>query len=296
MDGKKNDLLWHYCKYSVFELILKDKKIRLSDVKQCLDKQEIKYARKQYCKLLNKDIKPIIDTAPKESAEFCAAFSARTIVSKLSSHHICWIICFSESDENERLWEEYGDNSTGISIGFNVYALINNNSRIELIPSDIVYGKDDVKRIYSEKCETVRQIISSTFNKYAEIFKSFPGTEREREIKRQILSHECYSQVIDLLLTDFASFKRPEFSWEKEKRLTLTSTNLRKSLVAKGAELHKTNVKNKWCYVSFDLTYAIKAITIGKKSQYTVNDIEDFLKEKCFLTSKEIKKITIKKL
>ena len=259
------------------------------------DKQEIKYARQQYCKLLNKDIKPIIETAPQESLEFCEAISARTVVSKLSSRHICWIICFSDSDENERLWEEYGENSQGISIGFNLDALINNNSRIELIPSDIVYGKDDVKRIYSEKSEYVRQIISDSCNKYAEIVKGFTGTKRELETKRQMISHECYSQMIDLLLIDFASFKRPAFSWEKEKRLTLTSTSLRNSLVAKGAELHKTNCKNKWWYVSFDLTYAVKAITIGNKSDLTVHDIEQFLREKCLLTSKEISRINIGK-
>ena len=208
------------------------------------------------------------------------------------------MLCFllSERDDIEGHWIEHADKNRGVSIGFNVCALVNNNARIKLLSSKILYGRKKVKKIYKAKNEILKQTISDTFDKYVEVAKDFSGTEKEFNYKCGILSHECYSKLIDLLLADFASFKRHRFAWEKEWRLILTSTNLRRSLADKGVYLKKYACYKNWWDISFDFTYAIKAITIGKKSKYTIDGIEKFLRNKCFLTSKEIKKITIKKL
>lgn len=296
MDGISKNLLWHYCSEKTFGLILTNKTIRLSDVTKCLDKQELKYAKRKFASLLNNDISPIIDTFPKNSREFSEALSAKIIVSKLSSSKICWVFCISESDEVERHWFVHGDRGKGLSIGFSLEPLINNVSKIKLLPVKIVYGKKEVIRLYEKKKARLRKVIDRSHDKYVEISKMSIATEQKRENKLNRLTHECYSKIFDLLLADFASFKRHRFEWEKEWRLILTSTNLKRSLLAKNIRLTlQDGFRDTWD-ISFNLTSAIKAITIGKESRLTVDKVHNFLEKECSLTSEEIKNITIKKL
>ena len=294
MVGKREDILWHYCSPETFKLILANKTIRLSDVTKCLDKQELKYAKRKFTSLLNNDITPITETFPEDSRKFSEAISAKIIVSKLSSSHICWVFCISESDEIERHWFFHGDKGKGLSIGFSLEHLTNNVSKIKLLPAKIVYGKKEVVRLYEKKKAKLSNIITQSHNKYIE--KAFVGSEQQRERVRNILAHKCYSKIFDLLLADFASFKRQRFEWEKEWRLILTSTNLRRSLLAKNIHLTlQDGFRDTWD-ISFNLTSAIKAITIGKKSEFTIDKVQNFLETECSLTSEEIKNITIKKL
>lgn len=290
------DTLWHYCSPETFKLILSNKTIRLSDVTNCLDKQELKYAKRKFALLLNNDITPITETFPKDSREFSEEISAKIIVSKLSSSKICWVFCMSESDEIERHWFFHGDKGKGLSIGFSLEPLINNVSKIKLLPAKIVYGKKDVVHLYEKKKARLRKSITSSHDKYVEISKILMATEQERENRINRLVHKCCSKVFDLLLADFASFKRQRFKWEKEWRLILTSTNLRRSLLAKNIHLTlQDGFRDTWD-ISFNLTSAIKAITIGKESEFTIDKVHNFLETECSLTSEEIKNITIKKL
>lgn len=290
------DILWHYCSPETFELILANKSIRLSDITNCLDKLEIRYAKRKYRLLLNKDVRSIIKKYPKRSQKWFEAFSGKRILRKLSSKHICFVFCLSERDDIEGHWNIHACEKTGVSVGFNLNALVNNVSKIELLTSKVFYKNNLIKSIYKKKNASFHKILSDTFDKYTEIARNLKKTTRMSDRDLFELSNECYSRVIDLLLPDFASFKRHKFEWEQEWRLLLTSTNVKKSFAAKNIYLQKKDCFKCWWYVSFDLIDAIKAITIGEESKLTVDYVKNFLKTKCSLTPEEIKNITIKKL
>ena len=296
MTSAAQNLLWHYCSFNTFKLILKNKNILLNDITRCLDRQEIRFAKKRFRLLLCNDVKHVLKKHSKRSRKVKEAMSLKSVLRKVYSKHICWVFCLAESDDIEGHWLWHGDRSKGLSIGFKLNALLNNASKIDLTSAKIIYGNKKVKQLFDSKKDVFKHIMTDAFDKYEELYKSFSGTKKELEDRCKDIVDIFYRDMIDLLLTEFASFKRRKFSWEKEQRLILTSTSLGRSLSAKGEHLQIIDCFRNKCFVSFDLAYAVKAITIGEKSELTVKDIEDFLRTECFLTYREIQKIQIRKI
>lgn len=287
-------ILWHYCKEKEFKKILKSRTLLLGDVKCCGDPQELNYAVQRFTSFIDYDICALRKIGDEESRKFEELFSSKQTISKLNSRKLCWVSCFSACDTIEDHWNAQCDKSKGLSIGFNEKALINNKSKMPLVLRKVIYGTEIEQKDFKDRVKIANITMEKAFDAYEDIILTTPRKELASRLKH--LSSVYYTDIIELLIDFFASFKEPSFKWEQEYRLILSGSRLRQYISNNGISLPNLRYVRKRWPCEFDLLDAVKAITIGNLSNLTEKDVKLFLSQKCNLSYNQIAQINIRKI
>lgn len=128
--GVKNKMfpkvLYHYCSTETFNLIIKNKTLRLSNVEKSNDNREKKVLKEiVYGVLLEEYQKnpfpiPMLDgTLSKDPTNFQSFWKQVGLLVYKRIQHITFSISLSSENDSQILWERYGNNRDGVVIGLN---------------------------------------------------------------------------------------------------------------------------------------------------------------------------------
>lgn len=129
----KDDVIYHYCTEHVFDSIIANKKIWLSDIFKMNDSSELVWARDLFVKVLkeNRDLF-------KQEFRFYIIHS----VFSPDEYVLPLIGCFSKNGDLLSQWRAYANDASGISIGFSaslIYAGLGVNMRPVTYDKSIQY-------------------------------------------------------------------------------------------------------------------------------------------------------------
>lgn len=291
------DLLWHYCSNDTFIEILKHQTIRLSDITKSNDYMELMCVLNPLKKMvedknscvvqLGSAIGTLIGGAigswfikPENKDEYwnnlLSKESKKWTDNKALQEHLArfteridgcvWGFCLTRNEDDLNMWRGYGNNTSGIAIGFKKSELIklcdhcrtSNFGRIGLL--SVHYDKDKAKAIALD-----------SFNKL------FAKTQELRDLNENEKNNAMSEIFADLGVT-LATCKDSGFKSENEVRIILSSVNIDNF---EGLKVDYGIKNNKIVsYIDIDIINdeAIQKICIGPKNGNSVEDIERVLK------------------
>ncbi len=126
--GVKNKMLpkvlYHYCATETFNLIIKNKTLRLSNVERSNDNREKKVMKEVAYEVLLEEYQknpfpiPMVDgTLSKDPALFPCFWTKVGELAYKKFRHITFSISLSQQNNSQILWERYGNNYDGVVIG-----------------------------------------------------------------------------------------------------------------------------------------------------------------------------------
>lgn len=251
------EIWYHYCSAESFMSIIKNRTLRLCDIRHMNDKAEMIHGEQLFYEILGK-------SAISENKK--AAIS--TIYRAIRERIVLLSMSFSANGDQLSQWRGYADDAKGFSIGFEAIYL--NDLPVHLF--QIEYDQDIQKRL-------IYEFLSKIENKFPD------------NLNIKVKDADNIAQLQDL----FAQMKNDSFSEEKEFRILHAlgedeNGGLFNSFI-KGD--YKKYVKNK---VDFrlvdnipapytDIFYSldsgnipIKEVIIGPKNHSDISDIEHFLR------------------
>ena len=213
--GDLSVILYHYCSVESFEKILESKVLWLTDVTQSNDSEEVFQTFRILWghirqRLLGSDLN--IDIVSKEVAIIDKQFELELLID------LPFGCCFCKNGDELQQWKEYGDNTKGISIGFNfdwfpglLRQLPHPKTSIEMSIGydDVIYNCDEIEDWFFELCyNSISQIglpawilaIRPTFKYYSAFIKnnSFHGEYEARIVYFPLESHDLSNNVFNI--------------------------------------------------------------------------------------------------
>lgn len=265
----------------------------MNDITNCGDPNEINFAKEKFIGFLEEQIFDLKKAGYEGSRECYERKLSRDTIERLSRPRNCWVFCLADKDTLDKNWKKHGDDNFGLCIGFNIEALLDNNSKMPLILRKVVYDREIMNDDFKLKLKIAQTYIKTTLDHYKSLETNYGGTIPQPLI--DIYALDYYREIKDLLLPFFATFKKGSFVWEMEWRFIFTASDTEQYVANHKLELNKPGeIILKWP-LCFDLNRAVKAITIGYKSNLTEKYVKSFLKNKCDLSDNEIKMIDIYK-
>lgn len=205
------------------------------------------------------------------------------------------IACFSHEGDKLSQWRAYGDDGTGVALGFdaNTLALLR-NEKMNILVDDVVYSKEKQLKI-------IKNGVSELIQEFKKGFNGEDNFMRIRDFKEYLI--DGFDEFCDLLcewLSNMASYiKNPAFSEENEFRISynpgFTSEVIdwwqvkewfKENKLVNKYEVSpiKYYVRNKQLVAYCDINFRkyikdniLKKIIIGPKSKVTENDIYYYL-------------------
>lgn len=118
-----NDVIYHYCSVDTFNEIISNKCIRLSDLNKTNDYMEKKWISKLIEEALIREFKELdIDIQLREDYWYEDGIENHISYLKDMMEYFLqkptYISCFSKNSDKLSQWRAYGNNGTGIAIGF----------------------------------------------------------------------------------------------------------------------------------------------------------------------------------
>ncbi|MBQ7788374.1 MAG: DUF2971 domain-containing protein [Clostridia bacterium] len=204
------EIIYYYCKSSVFENIIKNKEIWLCDIRKSNDYAEISGIMDEIFDELEKRIykdeylNSLILTGYDNIMHFIKKYWNETVI----QDYLWLAMCFTKAEDDLSMWRGYTDNGNGFAIGFDKDALVNAVKKVEYKNSKIA----DVKYSFDEHQQYVLQATEKLINSLKEI-----ESEKKHDINISIKSKikEWYTHS----LLEIAYFKKSSFSVEQEVRL-----------------------------------------------------------------------------
>ncbi len=277
--------MYHYCSTEVFEKIIVNKKLRLSDITKSNDFQEIVWTSKHILDMFlrnyneSKCIKLEKPYSKEDFKKLLEASFEDYFESGLYSFPTC---CFSEDGDLLSQWRGYADDASGFSIGFNKNALLNLGvfSGSDICNTNtIAFGKIT----YEDNMYFVDQSAKDCL-KDLKREKSIDGNKSDLLPKQKTI----IDKWMLTLLRSALYVKNPFFKEEKEWRLTYCwNTNSCPKNVQITNNLLLTKIdfyvreNNIVPYVDLDFSrqeHFVKEIIIGPKCKVTKENIKYFLK------------------
>lgn len=212
--------IYHYCSANTFIAIINSKSIRLSDLNKTNDFQEKKWASKLISQVLKErfDDNGIIfdleeDYWYNDSSPNHLQYYKNEMNSILFSVKPIFISCFSQKGDLLSQWREYGQDGTGISIGFDykkIKSLHNGkNILIEKICYKEVSQKKKLGLLIDSAISYMRTMFSEDKVRISEDFNIYFENE-----------FDCFCEVLlDYIGQVACTIKNPAFSEEKEIRV-----------------------------------------------------------------------------
>lgn len=133
--------VYHYCSIPAFMAIIQNSTIRLTNITQSNDKDEIINAIDEYCDILKTEL--IKFECKKALKSMISSNQIDEIVEKAIRNQslIYYAACFSESKDLLSQWRGYGNDGDGVAIGFDSSVLENNNYPCVLKFDRVHYGQ-----------------------------------------------------------------------------------------------------------------------------------------------------------
>lgn len=263
-----NSLVYHYTKISTFFNIIKNKSFWLTDLSSAEDSTELPF---DIIKPIGKEILGIEDTC------------------FLPAHHYYALSCANYSDDNLH-FVGYGDNHKGVSIG------INRNFIRDALPTDgcenivgyhlkfldVAYKRDKVeskirqfmKANYSGNSCSANSVLTQAYNIYVASIKSY-NYHSENEVRLTYRQDYGGRKTVEIPLSDGSSFRLDDF---------LLSIGLERTIqngVVNKVKTAKINNRDRKYYelslLPFGINNVIKSVTLGKKCEYDVDTVKEFL-------------------
>lgn len=295
--GKKRSV-YHYCSIETFFAIITNRCLRLSDLNKTNDYMEKKWTLKLIDSVLMESLKAYkIEVDIKEpywyedGVNSHLEYFKKTMESFFSESKPVLITCFSKEKDLLSQWRAYGEDATGVSIGFDLDILEKLcTSKLPITIDDVIYDQEDQKSIinYAIKCSIEYMVDGVIGNdKISEdILKEYFDEE-----------FETLCEVLPDHLEESSCFiKNPAFKEEKEVRIVyqpdlgdaeflddsfkiecFSQSKRTKNFIIRPVKFN-ANRKKIVAYADLDFSYYIKKgliseIVIGPKSNISEADI-----------------------
>lgn len=299
-EGEKPKVLYHYCSADAFYNIIKNHSIWLSDLTNTNDSKELIWVKEAAERVVTPYIQKRIQKGNTD--EFWRHEYVKAFLNLVGRQVFCWGFCLSEKDDNLGQWRGYGDDGTGICIGFDFKTLN------ELIPKCEVIEIDGPKLTFGEIYYKTKEGMNKTLREQAQ---NIVSNEKKRTMLRELVNAtkivfsgsgieipkvellpktEESIAVAIVAMTVFPFYKSEGFEEEAEYRIVFSIP--RKEFSIKKFEEYQWASKLKFKEFKFneetfvshldielvDMKDVIKSITIGPKSKLTKQEVELILR------------------
>ncbi len=203
-------MLYYYCSPQVFESILKNKELWLSEVTKSNDYAEVKYFLEEILVEIRKMLQ-YFETKPDAMKESLYKNALKKINKQIEEGYY-FAICFGESSDSLVLWREYAKSGQGFAIGveeikaFDYFKELGDNkfcskekvcycekdTRDELVKSLMKDLKNRIKRIKTGKNEQKKESIEEWSRKVACEAIRHKGSSFSVEQETRL----CYTRII----------------------------------------------------------------------------------------------------
>ena len=300
-----DNLVYHYCSTDVFQQIISNKKIRLSDITKSNDSAELKWASRYVKDMFMEKYESAAQATkyfregyPKELFE---QFLSQSIIETFDDdkrYYTFFVCCFSAVGDQLSQWRGYADDGKGLSIGFDQEKMKNSADEEQerggyyLIFDKVVYHESEQKNIVKQYADA---LISD--------LKLWAKSE-VIEGNTELVTEYLFGKTMGNLFKRCVLLKNPFFIEEKEYRLCYLNT-VEPMNEAKKKALERFRMKYKYsdlgdkskkkpvitpeigyyCRNSilvpyFDYSFdksIVKEVIIGPKSKASERDIGEFL-------------------
>lgn len=284
-----DECVYHYCSLDVFDKIITNKTLRMTDVRQMNDSAEVVHIVPMVKRILLEYYK----NYPVDQVGAAIDEAIKKLLGEGTGNFLSLAACFSEYPDLLDQWRGYGDDGMGVSIGFD-------RAVLERIASK--YSPFEFYKVhYSPKAPErfIRETIKRTEKVFdMDLYKSFSSLE----LNIQVIVSYVFEQGA-------VFFKKNDFRNEMESRLALTAcarhggfielTHPILQLNGKGFYSLGENalvslsdlsyfIKGKQVRTYMDLGFSIvanqliKKVTIGPKASVSESDIRFMLKKNGF--------------
>jgi hypothetical protein len=185
----KSRILYHYCNQAVFWLILKNRRIWLSDIFTMRDRKELEWGREIFTKIINEN--------PERFDDDFRFFTNSTVFT-VDDHVRPFIASLSENGDLLSQWRAYSDDGKGFSLGLKAHRIYNS------------WGVR-LKKIEYESAKQIEMVLQSLIE-LQDLWRKHPMTELSSMIS-------TWNEVLREFAIDLCSFKHPSFFEEKEFRI-----------------------------------------------------------------------------
>ncbi len=295
-----SECVYHYCSIETFKVIIEKKTIRFSNVFKMNDYSEVTHVLNH----LNECLRDEYKNRKENEGSFQCCYRGmegeealdkivediKTDISK--NRFQTYIACFSTEEDDLCQWRAYGDDGSGVAIGFDKKYLEHlkneyNSSGHQMEYLEISYNQEELKDFLNRAIVDV-------------IFRNLKGAATNGNVKNGFCTHETMvrtmnnSSITSILLAA-AQFKYKAYMNEKEWRLhvstNITDTWLQESINRYAVdEQHGTLIRKKMEFRNrggkiisfFDLCFKdfpnaaelIKVIILGPKSRMNKDDFD----------------------
>lgn len=216
----KVESIYHYCSIDTFMAIIQHKSLRLSDLNKTNDYMEKKWANKLISEVLKEKIEEYgIEINLEEDYWYDEQSSSHLQYFKNEIERVLYderpilITCFSEEKDILSQWRAYGQDGTGVAIGFNNKIISLLDDKNDIIVKKIIYKEIKQKEKLGELIEATILYIRKMFkDDEFRIYDSFNMFFQEE--------FDVFCEVlIDYIGQVGCTIKNPAFSEEKEVRI-----------------------------------------------------------------------------
>ncbi|SEW34437.1 Protein of unknown function [Ruminococcaceae bacterium KH2T8] len=277
MNNPETELIYHYCKFSTFEQIIKNKTIRLQDITKSNDSSEILWALRQIREFYKEcdGYKPG-DTQLDLYVQKCLDSLFYQNDTNDDNFIKFFVACFSFQKDMLSQWRGYADDGQGVAIGFDKGLLMKNEccgyKLLGLRSGSVIYDE-------SEQYNFIKNNL--------EWFYECEGKMSDIDKKNITFNDETREAFFKLLL-DAVFIKNPFFSEEKEWRVAMYGIDYPVSYKGK-LQVNEIFPKDfqfgnsftdkgliQYCDVSFDPS-VIKEVVLGPKNMSSIGDVRNYL-------------------
>lgn len=255
-------IVYHYCKVETFKNILISKVLWLSDLTDSNDEEEVVRTFVHLWEGAKKRIRK--SELPKEIVEEVVDIIDKQYKVELLADPP-YGICFCKQEDVLSQWNEYGDHTRGVSLGFDINWFIKNGIKQQMPHPSVIQSN----AIGCEKVRYHKELLEKNFAEFCIQTIKDNGIDAGLSIIRPTFKH--YSAFI----------KNPKYEPEDEIRIVYYSTkNI--DFVEKNVDVSdlKTNVKRHfeipWCK---DGSQALKSICLGHNCTISKEEIKELLAE-----------------
>lgn len=252
-------MLYHYTEFVAFNGILKNAELRLNNILNMNDAQEMRLFMNGICSAVVSRVKEA--GLEKEKLRKIESYFKEELQEEF--HYSAYAACFSEFRDDASQWERYGNVGQGVCIGFH-----------EEMLEKMVGGAVSLHRVYYQDSVTEHELVES-FYKLAMKKSTF-----EKDAA-------AFQELMDEAWVLSAAFKHPSFSSEKEVRLVVSPFIANDFAIEPQYYIGKNRIKkyyplnlNRMCdRAGIKLTDVIGEIIIGPTSTQSLPILADYLSD-----------------
>lgn len=212
--------IYHYCSADTFMAIVQNKTLRLSDLNKTNDYMEKRWANKFIVSMLQEkldeygiNMKLEEDYWYDEESNNHLQYYKKEVERVLYDESPVLITCFSEKKDILSQWRAYGQDGTGVAIGFNYKAISLLNDKRDMFFEKVIYKENKQKEKLGQLIESVIIYIQNMFEEdKARISDDFNVYFKEE--------FDAFCEVlVDYIGPISCIIKNPAFSEEREIRI-----------------------------------------------------------------------------